>query len=203
MDTRPSFLVIMTEQHRGDYGTGVDRMTGRNTVVIFTSDHGEMLGDHYLWRKSLPYEGACRIPMLMRAPERFGIRPGTVLDQPVGLEDLMPTVLEMAGVDVPESVEGRSLLPLLRGEEAAWRPHIQIECSPAFQCLTDGREQFFDLTRDPQECRDLSAAPDRAERIAWWRAQLVEALRDRPEGFSDGQRLIPGMPYPPRRAASG
>ena len=51
---------------------GIDRMTNRNTVVIFTSDHGEMLGDHYLWRKSLPYEGSARIPLLIRGPDRFG-----------------------------------------------------------------------------------------------------------------------------------
>jgi len=190
--------------------TGVDRMTGRNTVVVLTADHGEMLGDHYLWRKSLPYEGACRIPMLLRAPERFGIGAGTVLDQPVGLEDLMPTMLEMAGVDCPDTVDGRSLLPLLRGEKAPWRPHIQVECAPTFQCLTDGREkyvwfvrdgreQLFDLAADPTECHDLAASPAHAERLAWWRAELVAALAGRPEGFSDGSRLIPGRPYPGAR----
>ncbi len=182
--------------------TGVDRMTGGNTVVIFCSDHGEMLGDHYCWAKSLPYEGAARIPLLIRGPERFGIRPGTVSDQPVGLEDIAPTVLEMADLDIPDTVEGRSLLPLMRGEDAPWRPWIQIECGSGFQCLTDGREkyiwftadgreQFFDLNDDPRECHDLVGDPTRAERINWWRAQLIERLKDRPEGFSDGKRLLP------------
>jgi len=182
--------------------TGVDRVTGGNTVVVLCSDHGEMLGDHYCWAKSLPYEGAARVPLLIRTPERFGIRPGTVVEAPVGLEDLMPTVLEMAGVAVPETVEGRSLLPLLCGEPTDWRPWIQIECATGFQCLTDGKEkyvwftrdgveQFFDLTEDPQELRNLIGAPDRVDRVGWWRAQLVQALRDRPEGWSDGSRLIP------------
>jgi arylsulfatase len=182
--------------------TGVDRMTGSNTVVIFCSDHGEMLGDHYCWAKSLPYEGAARIPLMIRAPERFGIRPGRVSEKPVGLEDIMPTVLDMADVPVPETVDGQSLLPLMRGEDANWRESIQIECATGFQCLTDGREkyvwftadgreQFFDLTQDPSELHDLINAPERAERVAWWRARLVEELKDRPEGFSDGQRLIP------------
>ncbi|MCK5844119.1 MAG: sulfatase-like hydrolase/transferase, partial [Victivallales bacterium] len=75
--------------------TGIDKMTGGNTAVIMTSDHGEMLGDHYCWRKSLPYEGAARIPMLLRVPERFGVKTNNVIDAPVGLEDIMPTVLEM------------------------------------------------------------------------------------------------------------
>ena len=192
--------------------TGVDRMTGNNTVVVFTADHGEMLGDHYLWRKSLPYDGACRIPMLIRAPERFGIQPRAVIDRPVGLEDIMPTVLDMAGVDVPDTVDGRSLLPLLRGEDAPWRPHIQVQCSTGFQCLTDGREkyawwtadgreQLFDLVADPHECHDLAASPSHAERLAWWRGQMVAALAGRPEGFSDGSRLIAGRPFPGARKA--
>jgi len=179
-----------------------------NTVVIFCSDHGEMLGDHYLWRKSKPYEPSARIPLLIRAPKHFGVAPRTVIDRPVGLEDIMPTVLEMAGVDVPPSVDGRSLLPLMQGREGNWRPYIHVECSPDFQCLTDGqekyiwfvedgREQFFDLKNDPNECRDLIGAPDSAERIAWWRARLAEELADRPEGFWDGERLVPGRAYPP------
>ena len=182
--------------------TGVDGMTGRNTVVIFCSDHGEMLGDHYCWAKSLPYEGAAHVPLMIRAPERFGIGPRRVCDAPVGLEDIMPTVLDMAGVDMPDTVEGRSLVPLMHGEDADWRPHIQIECGGAFQCLTDGkekfvwftgdgREQFFDLAEDPGELHDLANDPSHQERIAWWRRELVEQLAGRPEGWSDGTRLIP------------
>jgi len=182
--------------------TGIDRMTNSNTVVILCSDHGEMLGDHYCWAKSLPYEGSARVPLLIRAPQRFGIKPGTVLGEPVGLEDIMPTVLDMAGVAIPSAVEGKSLLPLMRGERAAWRPWIHIECATTHQCLTDGREkyiwmtadgreQFFDLTTDPQERRDIISDPSRGARIAWWRSQLVERLKGRPEGYSDGLRLVP------------
>ena len=60
----------------------------------------------------------------------------------------------------------------------------------------DGREQFFRLTDDPTECRDLARVPEEAPRVAHWRSQLIEELRNRPEGFSDGTRLIPGRPYP-------
>jgi len=188
--------------------TGVDRRTGNDTVVALTSDHGEMLGDHHLWRKSVPYEPSARIPLLLRAPQRFGIPAGTVVDRAVGLEDIMPSFLDLAGVAIPDTVEGRSLLPLARGETTTWRQALHIEHSPLHHTLTDGkekyiwfvadgREQFFCLKDDPTECRDLVNDPGCARRIAYWRRLLIEELKDRPEGFSDGKSLIPGRPYPP------
>lgn len=189
---------------------GIQRMTSNNTAVIMTADHGEMLGDHYFWRKSQPYEGAARIPLHINAPKRFGITPRTVIDAPVGLEDIMPTVLDMAGADIPDSVDGKSLLPLLRGDVGArneWRPYIHIEHAPRFHALTDGKqkyawftgdgsEQLFDLISDPGECHDLAGSPDYAECLGLWRKRMTEALAGRPEGFTDGKTLISGRPYP-------
>ena len=186
---------------------GVDRMTNNNTVVMLTSDHGEMLGDHHLWRKTVPYEPSARIPFLIRVPERFGARPGTVVDEPVTLADLMPTLLDLAGVPSPETVDGRSLLPLLRGESFAERPYVHIEHAPRHHGLTDGkekyvwfvddgREQLFRLTDDPAECHDLAAVPEEAARLSYWRGLLIDRLKQRSEGFSDGEKLIPGRPYP-------
>jgi len=186
---------------------GVDRMTDHNTVVAFTADHGEMLGDHYLFRKSLPYEGAARVPLMIRAPERFGLQKRLAVDEAVGLEDIMPTLLEMAGVDTPATVEGQSLLPLMYGEKVDWRPYLHFECSPRFQALTDGkekyiwfvadgREQLFDLSSDPMECHDLVGDPEAADRIVIWRERLIKELKGRPEGFTDGKRWIAGRPYP-------
>ncbi len=190
--------------------TGIVRTTGGNTAVILTSDHGEMLGDHYFWRKSLPYEGAARIPFLIRAPEYFGFRKNTVIDAPVGLEDLMPTILDMADVDIPNSVDGKSLLPLLRGEsaaECAWRDCIHVEHSPTFHALInekekyiwfvkDGTEQLFDLKKDPEECSNLVGNPEYADSLLQWRERMVRELTGRPEGFTDGTKLISGRPYP-------
>jgi len=179
-----------------------------DTAVVYAADHGEMLGDHYLWRKSVPYEGSAHIPMLIHAPPSFGFPGGQVLDQPVCLEDLMPTLLDFAGAAIPETVEGRSLVPLLAGRpDAAWREFVHVECAPHHHTLTDGREkfiwfaadgreQFFRLSDDPMECHDLAARPEEAERVAVWRKRLVAHLADRPEGFSDGRRLLPGRPYP-------
>lgn len=187
--------------------TGVEPMTKGNTVVALTSDHGEMLGDHYRWHKIMPYAPSARVPLLLRAPRRFGVQAGTVVQEPVTLADLMPTILDFAGAAVPDSVDGRSLLPLLRGESVERREYVHLEHAPIYQCLTDGkekyiwfvadgREQFFDLRNDPEECRDLAGLPSCAEQAARWRRRLVKVLRTRPEGFSDGEKLIPGCPYP-------
>ena len=186
---------------------GVQRRTGGNTVVVFLSDHGEMLGDHFRWRKSLPYEGSAHIPMMIQAPARFGLRAGQVSAAPVCIEDLMPTILDLADVSAPDGVDGESLVPLMRGEAELARPFLHLETAPTYQCLTDGREkfiwfvadgreQYFDLRRDPQETTDRAADPAVAERVDLWRARLVDVLRTRPEGFvADGQ-LVAGRPYP-------
>ena len=185
---------------------GIDATTGRDTVVVFTSDHGEMLGDHYLWRKQVPYEPSARIPLMFRAPERFGLQRRSVVDLPACLEDVMPTMLDMAGVDIPDTVEGRSLLPLMRGEDIGWRQHLHLEHAPLHQTLTDGRrkfvwlvadgrEQFFDLEADAKERKDLIGDPTRRDEIDRWRRLLIAELSGRPEGFTDGERLIPGRPY--------
>ena len=186
---------------------GVQQMTGRNTVVIFFSDHGEMLGDHYRWRKSLPYEGSARIPFMINAPERFELQRGAVSDVPVCIEDLMPTILEMTDVAIPERVNGQSLLPLMRGAGRLHRPYLHIETSPTYHCLTDGKEkfiwfvsdgveQFFDLVVDPGERHNLIEVSERQDRIGWWRKELVAVLQNRPEGFSAGGQLVAGRPYP-------
>lgn len=178
----------------------VEQLVDNNTYILFTSDHGEMLGDHYLFRKSLPYEGSARIPFLIRGP---GIPANQVIDQPVCLEDVMPTVLDLAGVKIPKSVDGRSVVPLLNGK-SQWRPYLHGEHAGTAHFLTDGvekyiwwpadgREQFFDLRDDPTECRDLARTAD----LKPWRKRLIEKLRGRPEGFTDGKKLIPGRPYAP------
>lgn len=180
----------------------------KNAVVMLTSDHGEMLGDHYRWHKRMPYEPSARIPMLLRAPKEFGIAAGTVIDEPVCLADVMPTLLDFAAVPIPDTVEGKSLLPVLRGEEKKTHQYVHIEHSPSYHCLTDGREkyvwfvsdgreQFFRLTDDPDERHDLAGSKKESGRLEYWRRLLVDELKDRPEGFSDGKNLISGRPYPP------
>lgn len=179
----------------------------RDTIIILTSDHGEMLGDHYRFRKSLAYEASARVPFVISAPPEFGLDAGRAVDAPATHADIMPTLLDMLDLPAPDTVDGLSLYGHMRGTPpAAWRECVHIEHSPNHQCLTDGREkfiwwtdsgreQFFDLREDPCELRDLAGEASAAARVAHWRGRLVERLRDRPEGFVQDGALAPGHTY--------
>lgn len=178
----------------------------RNTYICFTSDHGEMLGDHHMFRKGYPYEGSARVPMILEGPPGSGIARNLRLSEPVELRDVMPTLLDCAGLEIPSSVEGKSFLPLAQGRKLSWRSHIHGEhtvLGQSLQWLTDGhekyiwhsatgREQLFNLDRDPQELHDVARQPGTEKRLGYWRSLLIKELTGREEGYTDGQRLISG-----------
>ena len=159
-----------------------------NTLVIFTSDHGEMLGDHGLLLKGCRfYEGLVHVPLIVRWPGQ--IAAGATTDALVELTDLAPTLLEAAGLPVPEHMAGRSLLPLLRGATAEHRGEVRCEYYAALRSLkrnlgawSDSRAtmirdrrhklavyhghpvgELFDLQEDPHEHRNLWREPGYAE----------------------------------------
>ncbi len=213
---------VQDESRRAYYGsiTHVDHQIGRllygiqqmglrdSTWIVFASDHGEMLGDHYRRHKIGPWEGSAGIPLIVRPPAGVPLADRQVCGHPVTLTDLAPTFLEMAAARVPTEMDSLSLLPLISGREGAIdrRKFIHGEHSPGWQFVTDGREKFiwesqsgrrwfFDLTSDPQECTDLGASPAHAGRIALWEARLAKILHAphrRADGLSDGDRLILG-----------
>lgn len=182
-----------------------------NTYVVFTSDHGEMLGDHYMFRKTLPYEGSARIPLIFKGP---GIPSGQSVSRPACLEDIFPTLLDLAGVETPGGLDGESLVPAWSSSESPSRIiHIEYPNTlpperEGYHCLTDGkqkyiwkvesgREQLFDLDRDPDELHDLAPLDESKPLLQRWRKALIDELRGRPEGFTDGDKLIPGRKYGP------
>lgn len=98
----------------------------QNTLVIFTTDHAELLGDHGLWLKGpFHYEQLIRVPLIMRWPAGFA--PAAPTASMASLIDLAPTVLESAGLAVPADMDGRSLLPLLRGKTGSVRDEVLVE----------------------------------------------------------------------------
>ncbi len=208
---------------RGYYGavSFVDEQIGRildtleqrgwlkNTLVVFLADHGDMLGDQHLWRKSYAYEGSVRIPMILRWPEGFAAsNRGRVLQNPVEIRDVLPTLLDAAGIKAPQPLDGTSLLQLARDPKAEWRQWIDLEhdvcyaASNHWNALTDGRrkyifhamtgtEQYFNLEADPHELRDLGTDPAAAAEIAIWRNRLVEFLAVRgPVWVRDGKLQV-------------
>lgn len=160
----------------------------RDTVVIYTSDHGEMLGDHGLWNKFQFYEGSCGVPLMVRVP---GItEPGSRRATPVSLVDVLPTMAEVCGVPVP-AMDGRSLVPQLRSvreprgqavfsEFNLRTPHAKYMIRSGdfkYTLRVNDVDKLYDLRSDAQEMHNLAleaGGRSRAERMrndlfAWYR----------------------------------
>lgn len=94
---------------------------GRNTLIIFCSDHGECCGSHGMFGKNVVYDASSRVPFLIKLPRQ---REQCRVAAPVSMADLVPTVLDAVGAPAPDGLHGRSLLPLMKGEKAAARDVI-------------------------------------------------------------------------------
>jgi arylsulfatase A-like enzyme len=178
-----------------------------NTLILFFADHGDMLGDHHLWRKTYAYESSANIPMILRWPTGMGMndRRGRTLPQTTELRDVLPTFLDAARAPIPGHLDGRSLLELVRGNTKSWRPWIDLEHSMCYDqdhwtALTDGRfkyiyyaydgrEQLFDMAQDPGETRNLAEEPASEPVLKQWRERMVQHLSERGEEFVSGGKL--------------
>lgn len=149
-----------------------------NTYVVFTSDHGEMLGDHSLYTKSTPYEGAVHVPLIVAGP---GVAHG-VSEAMVEMFDLNPTVCELAGLAPQAGIDARSLCNVLAGRTGEHRREVVSELR-GFRMIrdhrrklvlnADGEAEFYDLASDPQELVNLRPGnPDAGE-------DLVKRLGER------------------------
>ena len=174
------------------------KRTGRdgNTVVIYMGDNGFLWGEHGLIDKRNMYEESQKVPMLVHAPGL--VKSGTVLNQVVQNIDLAPTILDMAGVKVPSQMQGRSILPLLRGEQIAWRDKAFYEyywefsypLTPTTFGVRKGRykfifyhgiwdlSEFFDLEKDPEEKNNLYRDPAYQKTILELRNELWAWLEE-------------------------
>ncbi|MEC2158331.1 arylsulfatase [Virgibacillus halodenitrificans] len=183
-----------------------------NTVILFVSDHGELLGDHNLYRKTLPYEGSAKVPLILADPGNcLGLNKNTQIDKVAELRDIMPTLLEVANIEIPSSVEGDSLLSLWKNENTNWRDYIHGEHEhgvKSYHYITNGREkyiwfsqtgeeQFFDLVEDPKELTNKIEDPNYEKQVKVRRDQLILELVGREEGYTDGKELFAGRPVKP------
>ena len=152
----------------------------KNTYVIFTSDHGLAIGSHGLMGKQNMYDHTIRVPFIISGPSiAKGQRTGAF----GYLRDMYPTTCELAGIAIPKTVRGKSLLPILSGKSAAvhdlgfgyfrdvqrmvrdrrwklvWYPQIQ-------------KTQLFDLKNDPHELRDLVTQPAQRAQLEYYRKKM-------------------------------
>ncbi len=194
--------------------TNIDHQIGRllgaliaagvwdNTVIVYSSDHGDHLGDYGDFSKSTFLDGSARIPLIMRyGPWRDALGGGHVCDSLVQWADLLPTFCELAGTQPAETVDGVSLLPLCTGQQSAVRDslHGQIGRQHMFHdgrykylyFVEDGRELLFDKSRDPFDEYDLAEAEDLIGPI---RQRMVDHLiSENHTDVRDGQLIDLGM----------
>lgn len=158
----------------------------KDTIILFVSDHGDMLGERGLWFKMSFYEGSSRVPMMISAPN---MAPGLVTD-PVSNIDVCPTLCDLAGVSMEEVIPwtaGESLVSLGQGEtrttpvameyaaEASYAPMVSLRSGQyKLNLCTLDPDQLFDLDADPHERTNLANDPTHAEAYAKLKAIAAE-----------------------------
>jgi choline-sulfatase len=174
----------------------------RDTIVIYLSDHGYLLGQHGRFEKHTSYEEAVRVPLVMRFPGR--IAAGRTTKAFIELVDLVPTVYELCGYNVTAPLQGRSLLPLLSAKTTRHRDHVIVEYAPNEEVMvrdqywkliyergarrrTDGYDtssplepnhfRLYDLFQDPGEMKNLAGDPAHAETVKRLTDLLVDHLQ--------------------------
>ncbi len=205
----------------GYYGniTFIDHQIGRlifylknneifdNTIFVFSADHGDMQGDHHMFRKGVAYEGSAHIPLIVTLPTNTDNSKNIKkINKPAVIQDIMPTILEAARVTIPDDVDGISLIPQIKGE-ASPREFIHGEnCSEVnpprdIQYIVDEKfkyiwfmridtEQLFDLESDPQELHNLINDPKYSDTLDKMRKHLVSVLEPRNSGYTKDGKLV-------------
>jgi arylsulfatase A-like enzyme len=187
-----------------------------NTIVMYTSDNGFFLGEHGLFDKRLMYEPSIRVPMLVRYPARVRARQVDNTHMTLNI-DVAPTLLELAGIEVPSWMHGRSFAPLLMGQSTQWRDDFLYEYYeyPAEHCVRKNRGvrtsrwklihfweqpeewELYDLRSDPDETQNLIGSRQHAAIVRQLRRRLSE-LR-----AATGDADPPGPPPTAKECGNG
>jgi len=187
-----------------------------NTIVVFTSDHGDMLWSQDQQRKQRPWEESARVPLLFRLPAAFGTKPQR-LDATINTEDVMPTLLRLAGVSIPTSVEGLDFSGSVRGGADPSGGATVLRCiSPFGEFIRKrgGREYralrttrytyardlsgpwlLYDNQADPDQLRNLVGKPEYAELQARLEKRLREKLASQHDEFLPGPEYVKRWGY--------
>ncbi len=165
-----------------------------NTIIILTGDNGFYLGEHGLAGKWFPHEESIHVPLIIYDPGAPKNRRGQRRDEFALNIDIAPTILDLASVPIPKRMQGRSLVPIARGQHPKWRadffyehlfPHATIPKSEALRTqqykyaryIEFGYEQLYDLVNDPHETTNLADKPEHAD--------ILEKLRKRCDQLHD------------------
>ncbi|MFC1736831.1 sulfatase [Candidatus Hydrogenedentota bacterium] len=145
-----------------------------NTLIVFTADHGEMLYSHRLWSKFCFFKESVRVPLIISLPGV--VRSGFKTDALAELIDLYPTFMELQGFDTPDTVQGKSMVPLLTGATETHKDIVRSELRDGFAMQFDGRykivdngpelkPELYDHENDPREINNLAEFPEQRKRV--------------------------------------
>ncbi|MDF2959538.1 MAG: hypothetical protein K0S39_1273 [Paenibacillus sp.] len=187
-------LITLVDDYLGRMLDVVDGSSLKeNTIVVYISDHGEMAGQHGIWQKQCFYESSVKVPMIIRMPECLG---GKSIKENVSLVDLIPTILELAGIKLPSSLSGRSLLPLIHDSNKAAAPrvvfseyHAQGMLHAAFMIKKENykynyyaeypdQPELFQLDTDPGEQVNLAGRAEMASILREMHSELTAIVGD-------------------------
>lgn len=167
-----------------------------NTIILYLGDNGFLFGEKGLIDKRNAYEASVRIPMLLRYPK--AVEAGQTLSQVVANIDVAPTILDFAGAEIPDHMDGRSMKPLLTGESEEWRDYMLYEYywernyphTPTTHAVLGERfkyiryhgvwdvDELFDLENDPEERVNLINDPEYADKVEELNGKLFELLEE-------------------------
>mgnify|MGYP001123020116 CR=1 FL=1 len=188
----------------------------RDTILVFTSDHGDMLYSHGGQKKQQPWDESIRVPLLLRYPRVLGPE-GKTIETPINTPDIMPTLLGLSGLSIPETVEGTDFSGVLRGTSPASESAALIMCPSPFGQWTrarGGREYrgvrtrrhtyvrdlkgpwlLYDNERDPYQLDNLCNKPEHAALQASLDALLAKRLKETRDEFLSGWDYIKKWGY--------
>lgn len=178
-------MVETVDSHFGEVIEALENV-GQNLdewIIVYTSDHGDMLGEHGVWEKTRFYEGSVRTPLIIRWPKNY--KGGRHIEENVNLIDLFPTLCELGGLEAPDDLDGHSLVPLLNGDTSQWDNesishfgdnHLMIKRDALkYQWYgEDVPEVLFDLESDPTETTNFIDEPDYQEHLTRFRKRKAE-----------------------------
>lgn len=209
-DTRRAFYALCTHidhQLRVLVGTLREENLLDETMIMITSDHGDMLGNHGLYAKRLMYEGSANVPMILVGPASNGrIKTGAVDDRLVGMQDVMPTLLDICGVPIPETCDGLSVV----GDKQRETLYCEaLAGAKAMRMIHDGRHkliwypagsifQLFDLEQDPREMNNVADDPAYKSVVDHLKVRLRNELYGEDLLAVSGQ-AFKGIPVPPAK----
>lgn len=161
---------------------------GENTIIIYSSDHGEMASQKGFWQKTVFFDNSAKVPLIIRMPEKY--RKYFVSDQLVGLVDVFPTICELSGIEIPEECDGISLASVLLEKIPIERDHIFSETVALmvpehagcmlrkgdykFNYYLDGNHELYNLKTDPDEWKNLYNDEDYNELSNNMKCQVIE-----------------------------